>query len=58
MRTKLWSYQNQQPGPLTDARQVGERRDLLPSQTAAEPAENTGRLCPQVGRTLNLTGQG
>ena len=55
---KLWSYQNQQPGPLTDARQVGERWDLLPSQTATEPAEDTGGLCPQVGRKLHLTGQG
>lgn len=31
-------YQNKQPSPLTNARQVGEGRHLITFQTATEPA--------------------
>lgn len=47
-------YQNKQPGPLTNARQVGEGRHLITFQTATEPAQHAGRLGLQVGQTLHL----
>lgn len=53
----LWSYQNKQPGPLANTIHIWKRWQLFPSQTATQPAEDTGRLCSQEGRTLHLTNQ-
>lgn len=54
-KQEVWLYQNQQLGPLTDARQVRKWRACLPSQAATEPVEYTWRIRAEEGRPVHLT---